>query len=142
MALGAGTTQTLYAQDTQRPAGAGRVVKAFDFEEQEINPLPVPLGWVRAQNDPAVPRDRPGFPIWNGAILDYSSRAFGGIGSVKLPTNGGSTSLMLRHGELSIFPNTDYLVSVCIRTERIKHARPNVVPGSTQMHLYLEPVTP
>jgi hypothetical protein len=92
-----------------------------------MNPLPVPLGWIRAQDDPVVPRERPGFPIWNGAVLDYRSPAYAGIGSVKLPTNGGSTSLMLRHGELSIFPNADYLVSARIRTQGLDHARARIV---------------
>ena len=110
-----------------RPAAAGRVVKAFDFEEQDINPLPVPLGWVRAQDDPAVPRVRPGFPIWNLAKLDYESPAFAGDGSIMLPTNGGSTSLLLRYGELSVFSNADYLVSARVRTEGIVHAGARIV---------------
>lgn len=111
----------------KRPAGANRVVRAFDFEEQEINPLPVPLGWIRAQNDPAVPRLRPGFPIWNGAELDYKSPAYSGIGSVMLPTHGGSTSLLLRYGELSIFQNADYLVSARVRTQDIVHSKARLV---------------
>lgn len=117
------------AQDAlnMRPAGSGRIVKAFSFEQRDSNPLPVPLGWIRAQNDPAVPRDRPGFPIWNGAVLDYTSPAYSGIGSVKLPTNGGSTSMMLRHGELSIFPDADYLVSARVRTQGLEHARARIV---------------
>ena len=117
-----------------RPAGAGRVVKAFDFEEQDFNPLPIPMGWVRAQEDPAVPRVRPGFPIWNGAVLDYRSPAFAGIGSVKLPTNGGSTSLLLRYGELSIFSNADYLVSTRVRTENLKHAHARLVATLLDQH--------
>lgn len=110
-----------------RPAASGRVVHAFDFEEQDTNPLPVPMGWLRAQEDPAVPRVRPGFPIWNGAVLDYESPAFAGTGSVKLPTNGGSTSLMLRYGELSIFPDADYLISTRVHTQGLKHARARLV---------------
>lgn len=124
---GIGTHSQAQDESGSRPANAGRVVKAFDFEEREMNPLPVPLGWIRAQNDPAVPRDRPGFPIWNGAVLDYKAKPYAGIGSVKLPTNGGSTSLMLRHGELSIFPNADYLVSARVRTQGLEHARARIV---------------
>ncbi|MFG0315598.1 MAG: hypothetical protein ACF8LL_15625, partial [Phycisphaerales bacterium] len=124
-----GHAHTCLAQDelNKRPAGSGRIVKAFSFEERELNPLPVPLGWIRAQDDPAVPRDRPGFPIWNGAVLDYDAPAYDGIGSVKLPTNGGSTSLMLRHGELSIFPNADYLISAQVRTAGLEHAHARIV---------------
>ncbi len=58
-----------HAQDGQRPASAGRIVRAFDFEEQDFNPLPVPLGWYRGQEDPDIPRLRPGFPLWKHAIL-------------------------------------------------------------------------
>lgn len=111
----------------ERPAASGRVVRAFDFEEQDFNPLPVPLGWIRAQEDPDVPRVRPGFPLWNGATLDYRTPAFAGIGSVMLPTSGGSTSLILRRGEINIFPNADYLVSARIRTKGLHHARARVL---------------
>ena len=110
-----------------RPAYSGRVVRAFDFEEQYTNPLPVPRGWIRAQHDPEVPRDRPGFPIWNGAVLDYTSPAYSGTGSVYLPTGGGSTSLILRHGELTVFPSADYMVSARVRTDGLSHARARLV---------------
>lgn len=110
-----------------RPAFSGRITRAFDFEEMYTNPLPVPKGWIRAQHDPEVPRDRPGFPIWNGAVLDYESPAYSGQGSVYLPTNGGSTSLILRHGELTVFPNADYMISARVRTQGILHARARMV---------------
>lgn len=110
-----------------RPAYSGRVVRAFDFEEMYTNSLPIPRGWIRAQHDPEVPRDRPGFPIWNGAELDYSSPAISGKGTVHLPTAGGSTSLILRHGELTVFPNADYMISARVRTVGLNHARARMV---------------
>lgn len=110
-----------------RPKFAGRIVRAFDFEEQYSNPLPVPRGWIRAQHDPEVPRDRPGFPIWNQTALDYESPAFSGTGTVHLPTEGGSTSLILRHGELTVFPNADYVISARVRTDGLSHARARMV---------------
>lgn len=110
-----------------RPSSAGRIVKAFDFEERDYNPLPVPFGWIRAQNDPRVPRDRPGFPIWNGGQLNYSAPAYSGIGSVELPTEGGSTSLVLRAGELGVFPDADYMITARVRTKGLKHARARLV---------------
>lgn len=110
-----------------RPAAAGRIVKAYDFEERDTNPLPIPRGWVRAQHDPGVPRDRPGFPIWNQAELDYSAPAFRGIGSVRLPTEGGSTSLTTRPAELSVFADADYMLSVRLRTEGLNHAGARLV---------------
>jgi hypothetical protein len=119
-----------HAQDQadtgKRPAAAGRVVRAFDFEEQDFNPLPVPLGWYRGQEDPAIPRIRPGFPLWNHAALDYTSPAVSGVGTVKLPVQGGSASLILRRGEINIFPNADYLISTHIRTENLTHAKARV----------------
>ena len=122
----------VHAQDESRstisrPAFAGRVTRAFGFEERDTNPLPVPRGWYRAQHDPNVPRDRPGFPIWNRAVLDYQSPAYSGIGSVQLPTDGGSTSLILRYGELSIFPSADYVISARVHTEGLVHARARLV---------------
>jgi hypothetical protein len=130
---GAHTSQAVQTRDIRdggtitRPEYAGRIIRAFDFEEMYTNPLPVPLGWIRAQHDPDVPRDRPGFPIWNRAALDYGSPAFSGEGTVHLPTDGGSTSLILRHGELTVFPNADYLISARVRTDGLKHARARMV---------------
>ncbi len=117
-----------------RPASAGRVVRAFDFEEREYNPLPIPLGWLRAQEDPDVPRIRPGFPIWNGATIEYNAPAYSGIGTARLPTAGGSTSLTLRHGEINIFPNADYLVSARVRTDGLEHAKAHVLARLLNEH--------
>jgi hypothetical protein len=109
--------------EPERPSAAQRVVRVFDFEESAYNPLPVPFGWIRAQNDPAVPRDRPGFPIWNGGILDYESPAWSGSGSAYLPARGGSASLRLLSGVIGVFPGADYGVRVRVRTENMVHAR-------------------
>jgi hypothetical protein len=108
-----------------RPATAGRVVKFFDFEEKATNPGDVPRYWYRAQDDPTVGRIRPGFPPWNeGRILyiEEGGVAFSGEGAVKLPTDGGSTSLTLEAGVIPIFPQADYAVSARVRTEKLKHA--------------------
>ncbi len=120
-------TPKAHAQTDFRPLSAGRIVRAFDFEERDYNPLPIPFGWVRAQNDPRVPRNRPGFPIWNGGQLDYHSPAYSGIGSVRLPTEGGSTSLILRHGELGVFPDADYMITARVRTDGLAHARARIL---------------
>lgn len=106
-----------------RPSGAQRVVRVFDFEESQTNPLPIPYGWIRAQHDPAVPREREGFPIWNGGVLDYTSEAFAGTGSVMLPASGGSTSLRLLSGVIGVFPGADYGATVRVRTADMVHAR-------------------
>ncbi len=108
--------------EPERPSGAQRLVRLFDFEES-TNPLPVPLGWIRAQHDPAVPRDRPGFPIWNQARLDTESPAFSGRGSALVPASGGSASLRMVPAMIGVFPGADYAVTARVRTERMVHAR-------------------
>jgi len=112
---------------SKRPAAAGRIVRVFGFEERDTNPLPVPAGWYRAQQDPDAGRRRPGFPVWNQGELDYEAPAYSGIGSVRLPTKGGSTSLVTRPALIGVFPGADYMVSVRVRTEGLVHARARLV---------------
>lgn len=107
----------------ERPSGANRVVRLFDFEEADFNPLPIPFGWIRAQNDPAVPRERPGFPIWNQGSLDSKAESISGDTTVQLPIEGGSTSLLLLPGSIGVFPGADYMVDAWVRTEGLRHAR-------------------
>lgn len=117
-----GSAQPVIGPSGYRPSAAEREVRVFDFEEQRTNPLPVPIGWFRAQDDPVLPRERPGYPIYNAAELDYTSPARSGTGSVRIPTNGGSTSLRLKPGVVSIFPAADYRVVAHVRAEGIEHA--------------------
>lgn len=105
----------------KRPRASERIVRVFDFEEPE-NPLPVPQYWVRGQNDPVLPRLRPGFPAWNGARFDERS-ARSGHQSVYLPTQGGSTSLLLRSGVLPVLPGADYRVSAWVKTSGLQRGR-------------------
>ncbi|MCC5822217.1 MAG: hypothetical protein LAT64_09590 [Phycisphaerales bacterium] len=112
-----------WAGEPERPSGAQRVVRVFDFEERDFNPLPVPFGWIRAQHDPSIPRLREGFPIWNRGGLDYETPAYSGIGSAVLPAEGGSASLRLLSGVISVFPGADYGITAQVRTEDMVHAR-------------------
>lgn len=122
VALGACAASMSHAQsDQRRPRASERIVHVFDFEEPD-NPLPVPLHWVRGQNDPLLPRVRPGFPAWNGAHFS-DVQAHRGSQAVYLPTQGGSTSLLLRSGTLPVLPGADYRVSAWIRTTRLEYAR-------------------
>ena len=126
-----GQTQPETQPDTQpdsarRPQAARRTVRVFDFEEQRTNSLDVPAGWLRAQHDPLVPRDRPGFPIWNLARLDYTVAATG-EGSLRCEVEGGSSSLRLKPGELPIFPKGEYAIRAMVRTEGLVNARPRLV---------------
>lgn len=126
IAVSAGMPSPALAQgEPERPSGAQRLVRLFDFEET-TNPLPVPLGWIRAQHDPAVPRDRPGFPIWNQGRLDYESPAYSGKGTAMVPASGGSASLRMVPAMIGVFPGADYGVTARIRTERMVHARAGI----------------
>lgn len=107
-------------------ARSRRIVRVFDFDEP-ANPDEVPAGWVRAQSPPqGVDRDkapaRPGFPDFNRAGFDFDTRR-SGTASVRLPTQGGSTSLRLRPGEMPIFPDADYLVTAAVQTDALRSAR-------------------
>src|ERR1051325_5696625 len=109
-----------------RPDTAGRIVKVFTFEEAKSNPGEVPQNWYRSFDDPGAGRARPGFPSWNKAALSYTTEggiAFGGVGSVLLPTRGGSTSLIVGQGVLPVFQNADYLISAKVKTDHLAHAR-------------------
>ncbi|MFI4897781.1 MAG: hypothetical protein ACIARR_08145, partial [Phycisphaerales bacterium JB059] len=109
-----------------RPERASRVVALFDFEERRTNPLEVPEGWVRGQHEPAIGRDRPGFPRFNRAELDYHAPALEGEGSVRLEANGGSASLLMRPGVVPIFPGADYMILASVRTRDLTHARAQI----------------
>lgn len=123
-AIAASFLITLTALDapaqTSRPQGAGRIVRLFDFEERPLNPEPVPMHWVRAQDDQPA-RVRPGFPPWNKAAFD-TAHAVSGAHSVMLPTQGGSTSLRLSSGVAAAIPGADYVVGAVVRTERLQRA--------------------
>jgi hypothetical protein len=110
-----------------RPAAATRIVKRFGFDDRPDNPIGLPPNWIRAQHDPGVPRDRPGFPIWNEARVDLDRPAFAGDGSVVLPTRGGSTSLLLDPGVIAVLPTASYLVAAQVNGSGLEHARARVV---------------
>lgn len=110
----------------RRPAFSLRAARVFDFEEIETSPAPVPTYWVRAQDSPSAGRSRPGFPIWNAAELD-GTHTHSGKGAVKLPTRGGSTSLLLERGVLPIFQKADYVLTGYVLTEGLVHARARLV---------------
>jgi hypothetical protein len=126
-----------------RPTVAGRLARIFDFEEQQTNPGEVPQFWFRNQD--AAQRPRPGFPGWNRAELVYDATlAHQGEGFVSLPTQGGSTSLLLESGVLPVFADTDYRIFAHIRTANLRDARAaiiarfidaqgNIIPGSERI---------
>lgn len=103
---------------------ARRVVRAFGFEERDINELRVPLFWHVAQHNPPD-RDRPGFPVWNRPSLDYTVAA-SGEGSVRLPVRGGSVSLRLDAGTIPVFEGGDYRIAARVRTEDLDPSRASI----------------
>ena len=121
---GAGTPGV---RDDRRPEGARRLLKLFDFEEKETNPDPIPHFWYRGQDDPSVPRVRPGFPSWNQAELEYGPGRGKFGGCVRMPTKGGSTSLMLDPGVLVVLPGADYVISAQIKTQHLSQAKARIV---------------
>lgn len=114
-------------RDDRRPEGARRLLRLFDFEEKETNADPIPHFWYRAQDDPSVPRNRPGFPSWNQAVLEYGPGRGRFGGCVMLPTRGGSTSLMLDPGVLVVLPGADYVIHAVVKTQGLTHARARMV---------------
>ena len=111
--------------DAFRPVSAERVVRVFDFEEQEFNAEEVPQYWVRAQHNPPA-RERPGFPAWNRAIFD-DTRAYSGEFSVRVPTQGGSASLRLSPGVIAAIPGADYVVTARVQTEGLSRSGARLV---------------
>lgn len=105
----------------ERQLRHARIVRAFNFEEQETNPDPVPLAWFRAFTEPG-PRGPAAFPRWNRAEFTFAA-AHSGAAAVRLPTQGGSTRLRLSAGAVPIFPESQYTVSAWVRTDGLKAAR-------------------
>lgn len=120
-------TSATYADDAASasvPAAARRAVRVFDFEEPD-NQEAIPAGWARAQSQRGIDGNegaRSGFPEFNRAEFDFSVHRSGGA-SVRLPSRGGGVSLRLRPGELSIFPDADYIVTAWVQTSDVRHAR-------------------
>ncbi|MEN0020092.1 MAG: hypothetical protein AAF747_04310 [Planctomycetota bacterium] len=132
-----------------RPASAGRVVARFDFDDRRMAAGDVPFHWVRAQNDPKVPRIRPGFPIWNQARVVRDGPAVSGDSSIELRVRGGSCSLRLDPGVVPVLPSGDYLVTARVKTGDVQGVRPRLVarlldgdgqpiPGSESSHSIAE----
>lgn len=115
-------------QQEDRPDASGRLVRVFDFEEEDTNPNVVPRYWTRVYDTPK-PGTRPQLPPWNQGEILYKAQGaitHNGAGAVRLPTAGGDVRLALDPGVVPIFPQADYMVSAFVRTERLQHARARV----------------
>ncbi len=109
----------------ERPSGAHRLVRLFDFEERAQTTEPVPVHWVRLVHQPGR-IERPGFPPWNESGFS-EDRPFRGNWSVRLPTRGGSAALRLAGGVVPVVPQADYIVAAAVRTEGLSRARARIV---------------
>jgi hypothetical protein len=109
-----------------RPEGSGRLIRAWDFEDREVRPEPVPMHWFRVFDEPGNDARSPGFPRWNLAELD-GTHAHGGRWSVKLPTRGGSVGLALAGGVAPVIPGSDLLLTAWVRTADVEHAGARLV---------------
>lgn len=107
--------------EIERPEHARRLVYHWAFEDRETTLEPVPRHWFRSLHAPEAGSFRPGFPRWNLAELD-DEHAAGGRWSLKLPTSGGSASLVLARGVAPAMPDADLLVTCRVRTEGLEHA--------------------
>lgn len=113
------------AQTGGANVAAQRVIRVFDFEEQDFNAEDVPQYWIRAQHNPPL-RNRPGFPPWNKAGFD-TARSVSGEFSVKAPIDGGSVSLRLAPGVIAAIPGADYVVTGRVITQNLSRAGARVV---------------
>ncbi len=120
-----------------RLLGASREVASWDFESREDRLFDTPRGWFRSLHDPEAdpPSFRPGFPPYNRATL---AEVMGGSWAAYLPTQGGSTSLMLARGLLPAMPGSDYLLTAEVRTKGLTHAAARV--GVRFVDENLEPI--
>ncbi|MHC4946713.1 MAG: hypothetical protein ACYTG1_00415 [Planctomycetota bacterium] len=97
-----------------------RVVRHFDFEENERAPLEFPLSWYRH-----VAHDE-GFPPF-GRMAPADDAAAGGRWSFRFDLGGGSLSARVADGVLPVMPEAAHRVSVSVRTEGLHHARARLV---------------
>ncbi len=108
-----------------RPESSRRLVRKWDFEERAFHGEPVPQGWYRAQDLPPR-RERPGYPRWNEGVLTRGTAQSGEF-SLMLPTQGGSTSVILSAAVLPAMPGADYAIFGGIRTAGLKNARARII---------------
>lgn len=125
LAMLAALTAVAPSVAAERPSGAHRLVRLFDFEERSITTEPVPVHWVRIVHQPGEV-ERPGFPPWNESGFS-DDRPYRGDWSVRLPTQGGSASLRLAGGVVPVVPQADYRVAAAVRTEGLSVARARMV---------------
>jgi len=102
-----------------RPEGSSRIVRSWDFEPIQGVLVPVPENWYRGHATEQSPRA--GFPPWNEAELEEGA-GVSGSWAVRIPTSGGSTSLILARGVIPVFGDADYALIAKVRTSGLNVA--------------------
>jgi len=92
-----------------------RVVKSFDFDERKLgNVEDVPMYWRRHRGE--------GFPHFLSGQFDLKT-GHDGPPSFYLALKGGSLGYVYRAQDIPVNVHSDYVVSVWVRPDRLKHAR-------------------
>ncbi len=94
-----------------------RVVRVFDFDERDRgNYERLPQYWYLMRG--------PSYPIYTAdrTRLD-ETHSLSGNYSLMVDLNGGSAGLLCQRGTIAAVPGADYIITVAVRTERLRHAR-------------------
>ncbi len=112
-----------------------RLVRHYDFDERAYNPGQLPKDWFvigrpAETSDPVFRRQpvhdglihRIGYPKYNPVYLDRRHKS-GGEESLFVGINSGHAGVFLQVGAVTAVPDSDYLLTVRVRTEDLQHAR-------------------
>jgi hypothetical protein len=115
-------------------ASLNRLLRLFDFEEADHAPHTMPINFYRY----IAPTE--GFPRF-GSMQLSDQAAFDGRWSFEFALEGGSLSARVPTAVLPVLPNSDYTISVRVRTLGLKHARARLVAALHDVHGDLLPST-
>ena len=104
-----------------------RLLRLFDFEEAEAEPHTMPINLYRY-----MAPDQ-GFPRF-GSMKLTDEIAYRGRWSFGFTLEGGSLSARVPTAVLPVLPNSDYTVSVWVRTLGLEHARARLVAALHDAH--------
>jgi hypothetical protein len=105
---------TLPANPTER-AETGQALKVFDFDERPLgNYENTPMYWRRMTGE--------GFPAYSDGQFDEQV-GHKGPPSFRFTLRGGNIGYEYQHDDLSVSPDSDYLVEAYVRADGLEHAR-------------------
>ncbi len=124
-----------------------RLIRQFDFEEYHSRPEHpdgnfenMPVNWF-ATGRPTDTADenfdkwpvhqelinREGYPSFGKVGFNVSQRVKDKNHGLELGLNGGSCGAFLEIGAIAAVPNSDYLITARVKTDKLKHARARLV---------------